>query len=49
MDETNTLYLNNGKALFEDRTREEGLGTLGRRFTGFGTFSFDYNNDGWLD
>lgn len=49
MDETNTLYMNNGKALFEDRTREAGLGTPGRRFTGFGTFSFDYDNDGWLD
>lgn len=49
MDETNTLYLNIGKALFEDRTREAGLGTPGRRFTGFGTLSFDYDNDGWLD
>jgi hypothetical protein len=35
--------------LFEDRTREAGLGMPGRRFTGFGTFFFDYDNDGWLD
>jgi len=49
MDETNTLYVNLGKALFEDRTREAGLGMPGRRFTGFGTAFFDYDNDGWLD
>jgi hypothetical protein len=49
MDETNTLYVNLGQALFEDRTREAGLGMPGRRFTGFGTFFFDYDNDGWLD
>jgi len=49
MDETNTLYVNMGEALFEDRTREAGLGMPGRRFTGFGTLFFDYDNDGWLD
>jgi hypothetical protein len=49
MDETNTLYVNLGQTLFEDRTRESGLGIPGRRFTGFGTFFFDYDNDGWLD
>jgi hypothetical protein len=49
MDETNTLYTNLGKGLFEDRTREAGLGIPGHRFTGFGTLFFDYDNDGWLD
>ena len=49
MDETNTLFVNSGQAIFEDRTREAGLGMPGRRFTGFGTFFFDYDNDGWLD
>src|SRR5262245_17919642 len=49
MDETNTLFTNLGKALFEDRTREAGLGMPGARFTGFGTLLFDYDNDGWLD
>ena len=49
MDETNTLFMNLGDALFEDRTRESGLGMPGRRFTGFGTSFFDYDNDSWLD
>jgi hypothetical protein len=49
MDETNTLYTNLGNALFEDRTREAGLGRPGRRFTGFGTLFFDYDNDGRPD
>ncbi|HEX7332434.1 MAG TPA: CRTAC1 family protein [Pyrinomonadaceae bacterium] len=49
MEETNTLFTNLGKAMFEDRTREAGLGMPGRRFTGFGTLFFDYDNDGWLD
>jgi hypothetical protein len=49
MDETNTLFMNLGDAMFEDRTRETGLGMPGRRFTGFGTLFFDYNNDSWLD
>jgi hypothetical protein len=49
MDETNTLYTNMSQGLFEDRTREAGLGMPGRRFTGFGTLFFDFDNDGWLD
>jgi hypothetical protein len=49
MEETNTLFTNLGKSLFEDRTRECGLGMPGRRFTGFGTLFFDYDNDSWLD
>jgi len=49
MDQTNTLYTNLGQGLFEDRTREAGLGMPGHRFTGFGTLFFDYDNDGWLD
>jgi hypothetical protein len=49
MDETNTLFMNLGEAMFEDRTRESGLGMPGRRFTGFGTLFFDYDNDSWLD
>jgi hypothetical protein len=49
MEETNTLFTNLGDAIFEDRTRETGLGMPGRRFTGFGTLFFDYDNDSWLD
>jgi hypothetical protein len=46
-NEGNTFYRNVGKGLFEDRTIEAGLFTLG--FTGFGTRLLDYDNDGWLD
>ncbi len=49
MEETNTLYLNLGSGLFEDRTIETGMGKQTRRYTGFGTLWFDYDNDGWLD
>ncbi|MFN0111173.1 MAG: CRTAC1 family protein [Blastocatellia bacterium] len=49
MDETNTLFVNLGKGLFEDRTPEAGLALQSRRYTGFGTLWFDYDNDGWLD
>jgi hypothetical protein len=49
MDETDTLYVNLGQLVFEDRTREAGLGMPGRRFTGFGALFFDYDNDSWLD
>ncbi len=47
--ETNTLYLNDGRGTFEDRTIVSGLGPPSRAFTGFGTAWFDYDNDGWLD
>jgi hypothetical protein len=46
-NEGNTLYLNVGAGLFEDRTAELGLFKLG--LTGFGTRFIDYDNDGWLD
>jgi hypothetical protein len=46
-NEGNTLYLNLGKGLYEDRTSETGLFKLG--FTGFGTRFVDYDLDGGLD
>jgi hypothetical protein len=46
-NEGNTLYLNLGKGLYEDRTTESGVFKLG--FTGFGTRFVDYDLDGWLD
>jgi hypothetical protein len=46
-NEGNALYLNVGGGLFEERTVERGLFTLG--FTGFGARFLDYDNDGWLD
>lgn len=49
MEETNTLYVNQGNGFFEDRTNETGHGLQTRRYTGFGTLWFDYDNDGWLD
>ena len=45
----NTLYVNNGSGLFEDRSTPSRLGTPSQRYTGFGTLFFDYDNDSWLD
>ncbi|MGD2115074.1 MAG: VCBS repeat-containing protein, partial [Acidobacteriota bacterium] len=47
--ETNTLYVNTGMGLFEDRSIETGLAAPSFPFTGFGTAWLDYDNDGWLD
>ncbi len=47
--ETNTLYVNEGGGLFEERTIETGLGAASVAFTSFGTAWIDYDNDGWLD
>ncbi|MEE2636334.1 MAG: CRTAC1 family protein [Acidobacteriota bacterium] len=47
--ETNTLYINDGSGLFEDRTARVGLGPPSLTYTAFGTVFFDYDNDGWLD
>ncbi len=49
MQETNTLYVNQGLTLFEDRTIEAGLASPSVRYTAFGTGWIDYDNDGWLD
>jgi len=47
--ETNTLYVNTGMGLFEDRSIETALAAPSYPFTGFGTAWLDYDNDGWLD
>ena len=47
--ESNTLYLNDGKGWFEDATAATGLGVASYPYTGFGTRWIDYDNDGWLD
>ncbi len=49
MEETNTLFVNDGTALFEDRTSAAGLASISLGKTGFGTGWFDFDNDGWLD
>jgi hypothetical protein len=45
----NTLYVNAGGAVFDDRKGPSGLGPPSLARTGFGTAWFDYDNDGWLD
>ncbi|MCH9650537.1 MAG: CRTAC1 family protein [Deltaproteobacteria bacterium] len=47
--ETNTLYVNDGSGLFEDRTVETGLGAGSLPSTSFGTGWLDVDTDGWLD
>ena len=47
--ETNTMFLNDGSALFEDVTFRTRVGAPSLGLTGFGTALFDYDNDGWLD
>ena len=48
-DQTNTLYVNDGTALFEDQSARSGLGPPSFSYTGFGAGWFDFDNDGWLD
>ena len=47
--ETNTLYVNVGSGVFDDRTARSGLGPPSLEYTGFGTAWADFDNDGWLD
>ena len=47
-DERETLYLNNGKAEFQDATLGVGM-AHNTRFVGWGCAFFDFDNDGWKD
>ena len=47
--ETNTLYLNDGTGIFQDRSQESGLGLPSWKETGFGVALFDFDNDGIRD
>ena len=47
--QTNTLYVNDGTGLFEDRTSTCGLGAPSIGRTSWGMRFFDYDNDGLLD
>ena len=47
--ESNTLYVNDGRGLFRDRSQESGLGNPSWRATAFGAGWLDYDNDGRLD
>ncbi len=49
VEQTNTLYLNDGDALFTDRSRESGLGGPSWNATGFGVVFLDLDPDGLLD
>jgi enediyne biosynthesis protein E4 len=49
LNQMNTLYVNTGAGLFEDRKAASGLGAPSLAKTGFGTGWLDYDNDGWLD
>jgi hypothetical protein len=43
------LFVNNGAAVFDDRSAGSGLGLRSLAYTGFGTAWFDFDNDSWLD
>ncbi|HXG33585.1 MAG TPA: CRTAC1 family protein [Bryobacteraceae bacterium] len=47
-DDTNILYRNNGKGVFEDMTIRAGL-AVETRFVGWGAGIVDLDNDGWPD
>jgi hypothetical protein len=47
--ESNTIYVNDGNAVFNDRSRETGLAAPSTPYTSFGTAWLDYDNDGHLD
>src|SRR5205823_4693310 len=47
--EGSTLYVNQGRARFQEMSDAWGLRLPSLPFTGFGTGWLDYDNDGWLD
>ena len=47
--QTNTLYINDGTGLFDDKTTSSGLGPPSVGRTSWGLRFFDYDNDGLLD
>ncbi len=48
-NETNTLYVNRGRGVFDDGTDASGLGGASLPFTGFGIGLHDFDEDGLLD
>ncbi|NNE44562.1 MAG: CRTAC1 family protein, partial [Gemmatimonadetes bacterium] len=49
VDETNTLYHNEGGGYFLDESASSGLGPASLPYVAWGTHFFDYDRDGWLD
>jgi hypothetical protein len=47
--EANTLFVNDGTGIFEDRTARSGLGAPSLAYTGWGTAWIDFDNNSWLD
>jgi hypothetical protein len=47
--ETNTVYVNDGRGWFAERSIRTGLAGPSKPYTGFGTAWLDVDNDGWLD
>ncbi len=47
--EANTLFVNDGTGMFEDRTAWSGLGAPSLPYTGWGAAWIDVDNDRWLD
>ncbi len=47
--EYNDVYKGNGSGIFSDDSYESGIAETSLNFVGFGTFFFDYDNDGLLD
>ena len=47
--EYNALYQGSSSGIFIDASYNAGLAEPSLNYVGFGTFFFDYDNDGWLD
>lgn len=47
--ETDTLFVNDGRGMFDDRSTVTGIAAPSKAYTGFGTGWLDVDNDGWLD
>jgi hypothetical protein len=47
--ESNTLYVNDGRGVFDDNTAIRGLGAASLPYTGFGVGAADFDNDGLRD
>jgi hypothetical protein len=47
--EYNALYRGDASGIFADASYTSGVAEPSLNFVGFGTFFFDYDNDGWLD
>jgi len=48
-DDYNTLYRNDGKGSFTDASYAAKVAAVSLPYVGWGTWFFDYDNDGWAD